>query len=124
MIDDDRLIDVVGAVVVLLIVVAVAVLVLAGATAPSREPAEPPNATWSIERVDAGHVNVTHAGGEPVDASKLVVAVSRVEHGPGRSDTLTNGESITVPARPGQEVQLFWIGARDERTLLAEWKAP
>ena len=124
MIDDDRLIDVVGVVVAAIVVVAVAVLILAGATAPSREPVQPPQANWTIERVDVGHVNVTHAGGEPVDASKLVVSVAGVERAPGRSDVLTEGESLTVPARTDQRVQLFWVGSRDERALLGEWQAP
>lgn len=124
MIDDERLIDVLGAIVAAVVVLAVAVLILAGATAPSREPAQPPAANWTIERVDVGQVNVTHAGGEPVDASKLVVAVAGVERSPGRSDVLTEGESLRVPARSGQRVQLFWVGGRDERALLAEWRAP
>lgn len=122
--NDDRLIDVVGAVVVLLVVVAAAVLVLAGATAPSRQPAEPPDANWTIERVGVGTVNVTHAGGEPVDASQLVVSVAGVERSPGRSDVLTEGESLEVPARSGQRVALYWVASRDERALLAEWRAP
>lgn len=124
MIDDDRLIDVVGVVVVVFIVLALAVLLLAGATAPSRQPAEPPQANWTIERVAVGQVNVTHAGGEPVNASKLVVSVAGVERSPGRSDVLTEGESLSVPARSGQHVQLFWVESRDERALLAEWEAP
>ena len=124
MIDDDRLIDVVGVIVAVFVVLAVAVLVLAGATAPSRQPAEPPAANWTIERVDVGRVNVTHAGGEPVDASELVVSVAGVERSPGRSDVLTEGEALSVPARSGQHVQLFWVESRDERTLLAEWQAP
>ncbi|HKJ57862.1 MAG TPA: hypothetical protein VKA37_01445, partial [Halobacteriales archaeon] len=84
MIDDDRLIDVVGVVVAVFVVLAVAVLVLAGATAPSRQPAEPPDANWTIERVVVGEVAITHAGGEPVDASELVVSVAGVERSPGR----------------------------------------
>jgi hypothetical protein len=123
-IDDDRMIDVVGVVVAVFVVLAVAVLVLAGATAPSRQPAEPPAANWTIERVDVGTVNVTHAGGEPVDAGELVVSVAGVERSPGRSDVLTEGEALTVPARSGHRVQLFWVESRDERTLLAEWRAP
>ena len=124
MIDDDRLIDVVGIVVAVFVVLAVAVLVLAGATAPSRQPAEPPDANWTIERVGVGEVTITHAGGEPVDASELVVSVAGVERSPGRSDVVTEGEALTVPAREGQHVQLFWVESRDERTLLAEWQAP
>jgi len=123
-IDDDRLIDVVGVVVAVFVVLAVAVLVLAGATAPSRQPAEPPDANWTIERVDVGEVTITHAGGEPVDASELVVSVAGVERSPGRSDVLTEGEALTVPARQGQHVQLFWVAGRDERALVAEWQAP
>lgn len=124
MIDDDRVSDVVGVVLVGFIVLAVAVLVLAGATAPSRQPVEPPRADWSIERVDVGGVEIVHAGGEPVDASRLVVAVAGVERSPGRSDELTEGEAIQVPARAGQQVELYWVAGRDERALLAEWQAP
>ena len=124
MIDDDRLLDLVGVVVVAIIVLAVAVLIIAGATAPSRQPADPPEANWTIERVDDGQVNVTHAGGEPVNAAELVVSVAGVERSPGRTDVLTEGESLTVPARPGQHVQLFWVESRDERRLLDEWQAP
>lgn len=124
MIDDDRLLDVVGIVLVVFIVIAVAVLILAGVTAPSRQSAEPPEANWTIERVDDGHVNVTHAGGESVDATKLVVSVAGVERAPDRSDVITEGESLQAPARSGQYVRLYWVGSRDERTLLAEWVAP
>ena len=124
MIDDDRLIDVVGVVVVLLVVAMVGVLLLAGATAPTRQPAEPPQTEWSISRVDEGHVAITHAGGEAVDAEQLVVSVAGVERGPGRSDRLTEGDSFQVPARAGQEVRLFWVAGRDERILLTRWEAP
>jgi len=123
-IDDDRLIDVAGVIVVVFIVLALGVLVLAADTAPTRDAVQPPDANWTIERVGVGDVNVTHAGGDPVDASDLVVSVAGVERGPGRSDVLTEGESITVPARSGQEVKLYWVGERDDRTLLAEWVAP
>lgn len=124
MIDDDRLVDVVGVVVAVLVVAAVAVLILAGATAPSRQPADPPEANWTIERVDVGQVEVTHAGGEPVDATELVVSVAGVERSPGRSDELTEGDSIRASARSGQSVELFWVSGRDERVLLAQWEAP
>lgn len=123
-IDDDRLIDVAGAVVALIVVAAIAVMILAGATAPTRQPAEPPQADWTISRVDEGQVAITHAGGEPVDADELVVSVAGVERATGRSDRLTEGESIQVPARAGQEVRLFWVAGRDERLLLARWEAP
>lgn len=124
MIDDDRLIDVVGVVVVVFIVLALAVIVLAGATAPSREVGDAPGGNWTIERVNDRQVNVTRAGGEPVSASDLVVSVAGIEHGPGRSDRLTDGEAMTVPARPGQEVRLYWLAGRDQRVLLKEWRAP
>ena len=123
-IDDDRVIDLVGVVVIGFIFLAVAVLLLAGATAPSRQVGEPPDADWTIERVDEGHVDIIHAGGEPVDASELVVSVAGVERGPGRSDEITDGEALRVPARAGQDVRLYWVAARDERVLLAEWRAP
>lgn len=124
MIDDVRTIDLIGVGIVLFIVLAVAVLVLAGATAPERQPTEPPAANWTIERVDVGEVTVTHAGGEPVDAANLVVSVAGVERSPGRSDVLREGDALTIPARSGQRVALYWVGGRDERTLLREWQAP
>lgn len=124
MIDDDRLIDVVGVVLVVLIVMALAVIVLAGATAPSRDLGEPPAANWTIERVSDRYVNVTHSGGDPVEASDLVVSVAGVERGAGRTDRITEGEAMTVPARSGQEVRLYWVAGRDERVLLEQWDAP
>lgn len=124
MIDDFDTIDLIGVGLILFIVLASAVLILAGATAPGRQPAEPPAANWTIERVDVGQVNVTHAGGEPVDASNLVVSVAGVERAPGRADVLTEGEALTIPARAGQRVALYWVGSRDERALLDEWQAP
>ena len=124
MIDDDRLLDVVGVVLVVLILASVAVLVLAGSTADERDPGEPPAVEWTIERVDDGAVNITHAGGEPVPAGELIVSVAGVERATGREDVITEGEAITVPSRPGQEIQLFWVAGRDERVLLAEWEAP
>lgn len=124
MIDDDRLLDLAGVLVALILVAAIAVIFLAGATAPSRQPAEPPQADWTISRIDQGHVELTHAGGEPVDAENLVVSVAGVERSPGRSDRLTEGDSIQVPARTGQQVSLFWVAGRDERLLLERWEAP
>lgn|GEM_PF-993558 len=124
MLDDVRTIDLIGVGLVLFIVLALAVLLLAGATAPGRQPADPPVANWTIERVDVGEVTVTHAGGEPVDASNLVVSVAGVERSPGRADVLTEGDALTIPARTGQRVALYWVGGRDERTLLREWQAP
>ena len=124
MIDDDRLIDVVGVVLVVLVVLALVVIVLAGATAPSRDVGERPDADWTIERVNERQVNIIHAGGGPVSAADLVVSVAGVERGAGRSDEMTEGEAITVPARQGQEVKLYWVAGRDERVLLEEWQAP
>lgn len=124
MVDDERVSDLVGVVLVGFVVLAVAVIVIAAATAPSRRLPEPPEAEWTIERVDVGQVEIVHAGGEPVDASQLVVSVAGVERSPGRSDELTEGEAVRVPARAGQQVELFWVAGRDERVLLAEWPAP
>ena len=124
MVDDDRVIDVVGLAVVALVVLFLAVLGLAFATAPSRQPTAPPDANWTIHRVDAGHVEIVHAGGEPVDATRLVVSVGGIEHGPGRSDTLTDGEGIEVSASPGERVQLLWIARQDDHVPIETWTAP
>lgn len=124
MIDDDRLLDVVGVVLVVFIVLAIAVLALAGATAPEWTTPEEPAVNWTIERTGPAGVAITHAGGEPVDASELVVAVAGIERSPGRSDVMTEGDSIQASARPGQSVELYWESSRDERVLLAEWEAP
>lgn len=124
MIDDDRLLDVVGVALVAFIVLAVAVLVLAGATAPERQLPDRPEANWTIERTGPAEVVITHAGGDPVAADELVVGVGGVERSTGRADELTEGDSIAVAARTGQPVRLYWIAGRDERVLLAEWDSP
>lgn len=123
-VDDDRLIDVVGLVVGALFVLFLAVIVLAFVTAPARKPSAPPDANWTIHRVDAEHVEIVHASGPPVNATKLLVSVGGIEHGPGRRDTLTNGEGITVSASPGERVQLLWIAQQDDHVPIQTWQAP
>lgn len=120
----DRVTTAIGVALVLFIVVALAIVILAAATAPSREGTPPPSANWTLQKVDSGQVTITLSSGGPVNASRLVVAVEGVEHGPGRHDTLHVGDSLTEPARSGDSVELLWLPAEDQRTLLAKWTVP
>ena len=121
--DGDRILNLVGAAIAATILVSVAVLVFAAATAPSGGSADPPAAEWTLDRANATHVRITHAGGEPVAASSLVVTVDgtdrRVESWSG---VIARGDSGAVHARAGRVVRLYWTTEGGERVRLANWQ--
>lgn len=80
MIDDgDRLLDLFGVVLVVFIIVSVGILVLAAMNAPSQQSANEPNVNWTLQRINATHVQISHDGGDPVSSSELIVTVDGIE---------------------------------------------
>lgn len=127
MIDDgDRLLNVIGIVLVLAILAAIAILVLAAMSAPTSEgPSDGPTADWRLERVNETHVRVLHVGGDPVRASELVVTVDgNPRHPRWSAGTVSEGDTAVLLVREGQAVRLFWTGTPGDRELLARWTAP
>lgn len=119
--DGDRLLRIVGAVLVGALVVGGGVAALAAVTAPSRAPA-PPDADWTLERVDDTHVRLVHAGGDAVDAERLVVTVDGYDRPATWSGSVDPGESGLVRASGGQLVRLYWDPGRGTLRRLGRWR--
>jgi FlaG/FlaF family flagellin (archaellin) len=83
---------------------------------------ETPVANWNTERVNATHVRITHAGGDPVETDGLLVTVDGNERSVTWSRTLFPGDAGVVRARVGTAVELYWQPDRStDRTLLRTW---
>lgn len=116
--DGDRVLTVIGVVIVLFIVAAVAALAIAAASGPG---ASAPDASWELERVNDTHVRVMHAGGDPIDAERLVVSVDGYERRVSWSGEISEGDAGILIAGEDTEVTLYWTRERRPRTQLASW---
>lgn len=112
--DDLELIDLIGAVILLLLVASVSVIVLA-APEVSQTP-DAPESNWSIERVNSTHVTIGHEGGQPVDTDNLTVIVDEYPRttrwsGNGSGGFVSEGDSTVVQMSDGQDIAVYWTGA-------------
>lgn len=113
----DRILRLTGVVLVVAVIAALGVIVLAGANLPGGGES-PPDANWSITRVNDSYASIEHVGGEPVRVSALVVSVDGKIRQLGWSGSLTRGDRVVIPVQRGQSVRIFWEGSPGERTLL------
>lgn len=118
--DRDLALDALGALILVGLVAALGVAVLAAMAGPTG--ASAPDAEFELDRINETHVEITHAGGEPVDTEKLVVTVVRYERQPSWDGTLFEGSSGVVQAQEGQIVKLSWNGGRADQVLLERWE--
>lgn len=123
MTDGDRLLDVVGLLLVLGFVAGVVLLVLIGMGGGPDRPEEPPVTNWHAERVNETHVRIIHAGGDPVETGDLLVTVDGSERAVSWSRTVFEGDAGVVRAREGATVELYWQpDRRSDRELLRSWE--
>lgn len=119
--DGDRLLDLFGVALVLAIVGALVLLGL-GASSVGEDPTPAPEVDWTLARVNESHVRLSHAGGEPVRADHLTVAVDgqprRVRWS---ASTLVDGESGLVLASEGTRLTLVWEPSETDRRVLERW---
>lgn len=121
--DGDRLLNVMGLLLVLGLVGGTATLVAVGMNSDSGETVEKPVANWNAERVNDTYVRITHAGGDPVDTDRLVVTVGGNERTVTWSETVFPGDAGLVQASPGTTVELYWQRDRaTDRELLRSWQ--
>jgi len=116
MFDDFELIDVFGAVVLLLLLASVAVVVFATPEVSQRP--EPPEADWSIEKVNDSHIQIRHEGGEPVDPENLTIIVKEyprpTEWSMNGSDGLVReGDYTYIQISDDQDIALYWSASED-----------
>jgi hypothetical protein len=117
--DGDRLLNLVGAALVLAVILSVGLLVVVAANGPTSTSG--PDAEWTLSRVNDTHVRITHAGGERTHASNLVVTVDGRERRVSWTGELTREDSGVVHARASQVVRLYWLPDHGNRELLARW---
>lgn len=120
--DRDRLLDIGGLVIALTLLAMIGVLALTFVEAPRGGATGGPPTEWTAERVNETHVRITHAGGEAVPASRLVVGVGGYDRRVSWSGTISEGDSGVVRAGPNKVVQLYWITEQGERVRLDDWR--
>jgi FlaG/FlaF family flagellin (archaellin) len=113
--DGDRILNIVGVVLVVALLFAVVVLAL---NFDPPDSADAPETEWAVERVNDSHVRVTHAGGDPVPTENLRVTVDSLERITDFSDPVTPDENTTVPASEGSLVRIVWNGGRGDRVIM------
>ncbi|PSP46100.1 hypothetical protein BRC60_11170 [Halobacteriales archaeon QH_1_68_42] len=117
--DGDRILNLVGVVLAVALVVAVGVLAL-NFDPPADDPA--PSANWTVERVNATHVELTHDGGDPIPTDELRVTVDSVRRSTDWPDPVVSGASTVVGASDGARVRVVWVGGRGNRATLETWR--
>lgn len=105
----------------------VAVVIGLGVVALNFSPAEDdaPSANWTAERINDTHVRISHAGGDAVPNSELVVTVDgtpRTTTWNGTDGAVTRGDSTVVQAHRNQVVGVSWEAGHTERRTLERWQ--
>ncbi|MFB6138531.1 MAG: hypothetical protein ABEJ42_09395 [Halobacteriaceae archaeon] len=118
--DPDRALDAVGVFLAVGLLVGGGVAVLAAMNADTLA-ADPPDASWRLERVNESHARIVHAGGEPVETEALSVIVVRYERPVNWTGALFEGDGGVVRAHVGESVSLVWDGGRGDTVRLARW---
>lgn len=79
---------------------------------------ETPKVQFDFEQTD-GSVEITHTGGDAVDASRLVVSVDgeRTRWSAYAGGTVEAGDSITVSATAGDRIRIIYTGDEGETVL-------
>lgn len=122
--DGDRLLNLVGLVLVLFIILGIVTLVLA-ATSVQQEASAVPDANWNLTRINKSYVRITHVGGEPIQTEKLSVTVDGIpRQTQWTSRTLTGGEYGIVAADNDSKVTLLWRESDVNRVVLKRWRLP
>jgi FlaG/FlaF family flagellin (archaellin) len=117
--DGDSVLNLIGVVLVVALVVAVGVLAI-NFDPPADDPA--PSANWTVERVNATHVEVTHDGGDPIPTDELRVTVDSVRRSTDWPDPVVPGASAVVDASESARVRVVWVGGRGNRAVLESWR--
>jgi hypothetical protein len=118
----DRWLNAVGIFLVLAVVAGLGVVLLAGSTLGPGSNQQPPSVDWTLERVSPETVRITHNGGDPVQATDLVVTVESFTRRTDWEGTITEGDATLITASEGQVVRIYWApDDRGARSLMRTW---
>lgn len=119
---DDRILDLIGLLIVFGLVFGVGTLVFFGSgTGPADPRPSEPDANWTAERLNDTHVQVAHTGGETVQSDALELAVDGEQRPVPWSGEVSRGDVGVVQAPNGTEIELRWTGGGDDPVSLGEW---
>ena len=109
---DFKMIDLAGAVIVLLLIISVWTLIVA--TPEVAQTPEPPDSNWSVTKINDTYVKISHEGGEPVNKENLSVVVGKhprsVEWSGSNDSFVKENDSATFLVSRDQSVALYWTG--------------
>ena len=116
--EGDRLLNIIGIVLVVTLVVVIVVGVVIAVNVPANR-VDTPDGEWSFRQTNETHVRITHVDGESVDGAALVVTVDGYSRHPSWNREVSAGEAVAVEASRSQVVRLYWDGGRSDRIQLA-----
>jgi hypothetical protein len=109
---DFKLVDIAGAVILLLLIGSVWTIIVA--TPEVAQTPEPPNSNWSINDVNETYTIISHEGGEPVNKDNLSVIVGEhsrsVEWSGSKDSFVRENDSTMLQVSRDQTVALYWTG--------------
>jgi hypothetical protein len=119
---DDRILDVIGLLIVFGLVFGLGTLVFfGGGTGPGNPLPDDPDANWTVTRVNDTHVQLGHTGGDSVQSERLALTVDGEERSVPWSGEVSQGDVATVRAPAGSELELRWTGGSGDPVTLGEW---
>jgi len=120
MASDDRILDLIGILIVVGLVFGLGTLIFFSGSGPADPSPSAPDANWTTERLNATHVQLAHTGGETIPSDDLAVTVDGEERPVPWSGDVGRGDVGVVRVAQGEEVTLSWTGGGD-RVTLGEW---
>lgn len=111
----DRKLDLLGVVLGVVILLSVGLLVYSAVSGPAEDRFQPPDANWSVERVNDSHVEVVHAGGDPVRAERIAISVNGRERPTPFEGQVREGDAALLTVSPDQSVEIAWTGGSGTR---------
>lgn len=120
--DGERWLNAIGIVLALFVLAGLGLVALGVASSPPERADDAPDADWTVERVNATHVRVVHAGGEAIPAEEMEVTVEGYRRAVAWSGLLREGDGGTFEASRGKVVRLYWLGGQGLRERMDTWQ--
>ncbi len=122
MASDDRILDLIGLLIVFGFVFGLGTLIFfGGGTGPADPRPSAPDANWTVTRVNDTAVQLGHTGGDAVPSEDLQLTVDGEERSLPWSGEIAQGDVATIRAPAGSEIELRWTAGSGDPVTLGEW---
>ena len=123
MVSGERLLDLIGLLIVFGFVFGIGTLLFfSGGTGPADPRPSAPDANWTVERVNDTHVQLGHVGGDAVQSDALALTVDGEERPVPWSGEVSSGDVALVRVPGGATLELRWTGGSGDPVSLGEWE--